>query len=153
MLSLVGAAIIGQIIFWQGLSGIVTAWEARSWAVVPGVVESVEVIKSESEDSSEQTFEPVVTYSYDVAGAHYFADRVDLRDPVKHQAVSAQEVTMNYRKGQKVTVHYDPKNPRSAILEPGASVENWVYVGFGSLLTILGVFAAHALWQAFREEH
>lgn len=152
MLGMCVAGIVGVMMIWQGLTGIITAWEARSWPVTPGIVESVEVITTEGGEDGDTTYEPVVTYSYTVAGSRYVADRVDVRDPVKHQLVSAQDVTRNYRKGNPVSVYYNPKNPASALLEPGASKENWIYAFFGSMLTILGGFAAHALWRAFRED-
>jgi hypothetical protein len=52
---------------------------------------------------------------------------------------SAQEVAAMYPVGEKVTVYYNPDNPKIATLEPGISVGSFVILGVSAIILLVGL--------------
>lgn len=59
----------------------------------------------------------VVAYAYTVDGVEYQSARFDFAG--RNSLYRAAELFRTYRVGRQVTVHYDPKRPERAVLEPG----------------------------------
>jgi hypothetical protein len=60
-----------------------------------------------------------VSYRYSVAGIDYESNRIRLAE--KFWRDQPSEIAARYPEGRQVSVAYDPSNPSSAALEPGAS--------------------------------
>ncbi|MFX0013325.1 MAG: DUF3592 domain-containing protein [Promethearchaeota archaeon] len=65
-------------------------------------------------------YQPVINYSYNVEGREYGATRVIIGQlPMNTGKKWAHTVLDNYPMGKSVRVHYDPRSPTKAVLEPG----------------------------------
>ena len=81
-----------------------------------------------------------VSYCYNVNNQEFVAGRTRFGDWLQLSwSTPAARVVRRYPRGSTVLVHYDPSDPKEAVLEPGAS---W-YVGgalaFGLLFAVLGL--------------
>lgn len=99
---------------------------SKSWPSAEGVVVSSDV-KIKPWGGSHR-FEPVVIYEYTVGGARYRAKRTKFLRGLARNEGLADEITSRYPDGKRVMVHYSPKSPKLAVLEPG--VPNWFTVLF-----------------------
>lgn len=79
-----------------------------------------------------------VSYMYDVEGTHYLGWLVSFRG-----LPTLEEVDGRYYLGKKVRVHYDSKNPRYAMLEPGSfGGRIYLQIAAGISLVLLAVAAS-----------
>jgi hypothetical protein len=107
------------------------AWEerkamaSRRWPTVDGTVVQSRLV-------SRRGWRADVSYAYTVAGAQYRNDSTSLDVFSSERAQVAQ-----YPTGTRVTVHYDPADPATSILEPG---------GHRGLVGILGGLFVIAHW-------
>jgi hypothetical protein len=108
--------------------------QSNAWPSVPG-----EVVVSEArpgEGGPVLRFE----YVYNVEGRTFRGSHVS-NALVGWGEPKPGEVVRKYPPGSKVLVHYNPRDPRKTILEPGAS--GWTLVGMalGVLATFYGLNA------------
>jgi hypothetical protein len=144
----IACVIFGPFLIWHGLSDLLTASRAKSWPTVPGIVQSTELSTTRGR-RGRTTYTPVVKYGYEVNGSSFVGDRVDYGDRGTSSMTDAMAVASRYREGQQLLVRYDPKDPQSAVLEVGTTMDNWLVFGFGLLLSLFGAFSARSLWQSF----
>ncbi len=98
------------------------------WPTVEG-----EIIKSEVGDRNikrDPAIFPVVVYSYHVNEQDYQAGRIKVGTQVISSTSDSwvQGTLDKYPLGKEVTVHYNPKSPKKAVLEPGFTFR---IAGFG----------------------
>lgn len=134
----------GRVMFFTGV-GIFSAWlaeairrglaAARKWPSVPGRIEKSEVESFEGYSTSgkngrrtPQTFyKSVLFYSYKVNGRAYTGHNVGTASQVTaNWEAPARRLVSRYKVGQAVSVHYDPKNPSEAILDPSVPLWSWL---------------------------
>jgi hypothetical protein len=84
---------------------------------------------------------PALLYEYVVDGETYRNDVISHRGSIFRSA--ARAVLARYRRGQRVTVYYDPDHPQLAVLEPGSS-----FGGFCRVVVSLGVIGL-GLWMFY----
>jgi hypothetical protein len=96
------------------------------------------------------TYKPNIQYTYEVAGNTYTGDRLDMGDRATSSMEDVLSTMARYRSPQSVTVHYNPKDPAVALLEPGTTTGNWLCLGAGLILTAFGTFSARSLWQTLQ---
>ncbi len=79
-----------------------------------------------------------VAYSYSVEGITHRGNRVlfgaDSFDNRNLQG-AADKRASRYKAGASVSVHYDPRHPARAVLEPGVTVTTYVYLGLAAGFT------------------
>ena len=139
----------GLALLWQNGSAFLTAIEAKTWPTAPGRIEFVHVVtQPRANRDDHDTYLVVAGYTYDVGGARHKGDRLDFRDPLKHEWLAAQQVVLDYPRGEPIAVHYNPRNPEVAIVNVELWGENWVMFGLGLFFTALGIAAAVMLWRA-----
>ncbi|MCA3005668.1 MAG: DUF3592 domain-containing protein [Planctomycetaceae bacterium] len=101
--------------------------------------------------SGRTEYRVVLTYDYQVGRLSFIGSRVRLwRGSVTDEAWQ-RAVAGRYPVGTKVPVYYDPDNPRTALLEPGAALED---VGPGAVLLglamvpvlLCGLLVRHWRW-------
>jgi hypothetical protein len=148
----IACIIFGAFLIWHGLSDILTASRAKSWPTAQGIVQSTELTTSLGRRARTTTYIPLVKYSYEVNGSNYVGNRVDYGERGTSSRDDAMTVIARYHEGLHVPVHYDPKNPESAVLEVGTTMDNWLALGLGILLTGFGVFSARSSWQSFNSK-
>ena len=138
------------------------AEQARSWPTTEGTVIYASTTPAEREEGFfvRVGLIPDVLYEYAVDHRVYRGQTAWLRSDIPYSErdtrharrrngkLLAHYLAENYPPGQRVTVHYDPKNPHDALLElDSPSHFAWSYymtVGFflGALIASLGVSVA-----------
>jgi hypothetical protein len=91
-----------------------------SWPTVEGVVTSSEV-RMKEDSSGDARYVPEITYRYTVDGVKRSSDRIAYASRRISSRSDAREIADRYPVGEQVRVHYDPDDPYTAVLEPGAS--------------------------------
>lgn len=80
----------------------------------------------------------VAEYEYRVADTRYVSGRIGYGNPGLYSP-HTETLSDRYRKGDKVSVYYDPEKPNRAVLEPG--VHSFVLARIFLLAMILLAFA------------
>ena len=81
-----------------------------------------------------------VGYEYEVRGIRYTSRRIDYAGR-GGGGLSALSYSWRHHEGQGVAVHYDPKNPKRAVLETGARPGNFIRLVAGFVVIALGLLA------------
>lgn len=129
------------------------AEKSKSWPVVDGTITASAVEPLQAKRRT--TASAVVRYSYRVAGKDYQSSRI-LGRPNERSPQAMTALIAAYPPGRKVKVHYDPKNPSTAVLGPGLTSGGvstlFVYaiammvLGFMALAAGLSAFTVSALY-------
>jgi hypothetical protein len=94
------------------------ASESEAWPKVEGVVLDSAVVAIR--DGGRQLYRPVLRYRYEVGGERYEGSRIKWSAILEFRKFSRARAMLDaYRSGQKVAVHYNPKRPGIAVLQPG----------------------------------
>ena len=151
--------LLGLAMTWFGIVFIGEANESRDWPVAEGKVQSVRVTwdTSSSDDGAnpDREYFYEINYEYVVDDQVYSGDRYSLGDGSNaagrryNTEEEAREAAYAvYSPAQAVAVHYDPADPGSAVLAPGANGGTYVPLIFGVVLLLSG---AGLLWLYMRQ--
>jgi hypothetical protein len=126
----------------MGAAGYRRALAQADWPSMPGIITATEINPGRIAGPGNQPAEFVrIVYGYEVDGATYSADRVNLNPvPVEADSDEGRRLLQTYPTGAAVTVYHDPANPSEAILEREPSP-----VGFYAGLALLGMAAVAGL--------
>jgi hypothetical protein len=132
----------GLAILWWDVGKLRQARATRDWPTVQGIV-----IHSTVEDRRGER-KPHVEYTYGVEGASHTCHQIsfDIFDNPGGQG-RIETILDRYPVGKQVTVHFDPDNPTTAILEPEVYSPFFMPLVFGVLFLLGGLLV---LWQTFR---
>ena len=138
-------AIIGiGILFW-GYNSYKKSQEAKEWPTAQGKVISSEV---DSHWSSHRTgatktrqmmHSAKVLYEYTVEDNKYTSNKISFGDTSSSVRSDASKVVKKYRPKKEILVYYDPKNPKTAVLEPGKAGGLLVPFIAGSMFLFVGI--------------
>jgi hypothetical protein len=80
-------------------------------------------------------YEAGVTYTYTVNDRQYQSSKISFGHTSGRDESAIARVIERYERCREVLVHYDPKHPQLAVLEPRASGVNkeWFFLGIGFL--------------------
>ena len=98
--------------------------DASQWPSVNGTVLSARLV-SHGSIRYRADF-PEISYSYEVGGKVYKSKHIAAGGEMG--GVGAQSVLDRYPVSSQVTVYYDPKNPKNAVLEKKSVVQSWLWV-------------------------
>jgi hypothetical protein len=134
----------GRVMFFTGF-GLISAMIveairrnvmlARSWPVVRGRIEKSEVEQfqgfSEGRNGSRGTirtfYKSVILYSYTVNSRAYTGTNLGLNSTVTASFEGpARRAAERFKVGEAVDVHYNPKNPSEAALDPRVPIWFWL---------------------------
>ncbi|MDO9061588.1 MAG: DUF3592 domain-containing protein, partial [Bradyrhizobium sp.] len=122
---------------------------AREWPSTPGRVvvsnselRDVKVIDSEREGGRklEQRNFANITYEYSVSGQKLRNNRVSIGEDLGNFQVA--ETIAKYPVGTEVTVYYNSRHPREAVLERDLPQGLWGCLGIATIIAVVGVFGA-----------
>ncbi len=121
-----------QALRWGGLS--------THWPTTPGTIQSAGIQRYAAEGIS---YGLKVGYTYTVADVQYHSQRLGFGiQPEIWWHAAAREDVSKYPIGSTVTVHYNPDNPKVAVLITGVSASNRLIGWFFSLTPIaMGVLS------------
>ena len=139
LLGLLCVAVGYFVAFHLGRPILEEAQASADWPTTEGVILSSRVVRSYK--GGEWAYAPEVRYAYEVEGHRYEgrAVRLGLEGMRFGTRGLAARVVNRYRPGERVTVYYDPQDPATAVLEPGASWESSLVYGIGLLFLGVGV--------------
>ena len=138
--------LFGPFFAWHGLADIVTGMRAKSWPTVQGIVTTASLQETPGR-RGRTTYTPFIRYDYEVKGTSYTGDRVDIGDKGTSSRTDATATLNRYNEGKVVTVHYHSKDPQSSFLEVGTTADNWLALGIGLVMAVIGGLWARSLWQ------
>jgi hypothetical protein len=101
-------------------------------AQTQGVVKSSNMSGVAPRESANSVWTPRVVYSYSVDGREYTSSQIGLVD-VYYAKFIARMMYFKYTEGAIVTVHYDPKKPKTCALHPNS----WKFIVGGMILLTL----------------
>ena len=132
--------LVGVLILAGAMPSWLAARKSRKWPSVEGrIIEAQEVRGKGSVDGSRNAVSmPQVEYVYTVEGKKHQGRRVVHGTPLLW---STRRVLRRYPKGKVCPVFYHPRQPKLAILEPGAKLAHSVFPGLGVGCLLVGVFA------------
>jgi len=91
---------------------------SKEWPTVEGIIAHAELNKSRDSDGNDM-YSANVNYDYVVDGKQFNCAGIRTVDGSTSSQSSVKKTLKKYAEGTKVTVHYDPEFPNSAVLEPG----------------------------------
>lgn len=148
----VAAVGMGGVAVYRGLV-------AQSWPTAAGVVAAADVMREFTPDAESDgtsapgstTYTPRIQYRYTVDDREYIGERVEFIDAATSNPERAAVLAMRYPAGKRVEVHYDPRAPQRAVLQPGASRNSLLLVLAGVCFIVVPVFAfGIPLWRALK---
>jgi hypothetical protein len=143
----------GALIFFGGKQ-IAEGFASRNWLPVQGrVIDShvdTRTVTKKSGNSRRTVTEYVTTirYSYTVAGREFTGDRINVESGgyTGTDRSAAYNLAGRYPVGVAVLVHYDPRNPSTAVLQAGAAgFGSWILAALGLLILAATLVIALAL--------
>jgi hypothetical protein len=130
----------GALGLWRGWRELGRAWHSATWPHAVGEVVGSGTRIENYHDDGEPMRRAVITYRYDVGGTTYRGARVFFGDAIALRfAGPGRRRLATYQAGRLVRVAYDPANPASAVLEPGASTAAYVACLVPAAVAALGV--------------
>jgi hypothetical protein len=133
--SLFGAAAIA----W-GLYSLVQAYRSAQWPKAIGTITS-SAVEEQRDSKGTMMYRPAITYRYSVSGREYVSSRRIFGGEMGVNWPGPAEKTIaRYPAGAAVTIHYDPRKPGEAVLEPGQYKIPLFAIVFGAVFLILGLF-------------
>jgi hypothetical protein len=141
---------VGAFALYLGFETLYGGWASNAWPSVPGVVTSAEIEVQRGSGSSSggaatDSYHGRVVYAYEVAGDSLTARRVNFGEYGTGESEHAEAIISRYPEGTEVVVHYDPGNPRDAVLEPGLHGIPWLYLVLGAPFFLCGLALARFL--------
>ncbi|MBN8232740.1 DUF3592 domain-containing protein [Corallococcus macrosporus] len=157
MLVLMG---VGVVLAVAGGKNVLRAHASQTWPSVRGTVIYSYVEKTLRDDDPEYyahrtadqyTYRPVVKYAYSVQGTPYTSDTFAFDRTGTGGPFDAQAVSRQYRRGQPVTVHYEPDDPAVACLQCGSTEPvNHVAMLGGGVFVLLAIGNLVEIWRRAR---
>lgn len=153
----IGMLLLGLAMLAFGVSFVADGSASNDWPVATGTVDTVRVtwdtIDRDSVNPDRQYYYQVY-YSYEVDGQTYSGNRYSLGDgSTASQRWNSEEeaqaaAAAAYIPSQEIAVYYDPANPESAVLRPGASFSTYIPLIFAAFLVLGGLALG---WQYMRQ--
>lgn len=125
--------------------------ESRNWPSTQGTISSSHISIRTSKGSNHRTtttYFPSVLYQYKVDGRHYTSHRIEFGGESGGMKRMAKKVVDKYPSGKKVTVYYNPQDPKYGVLEAGFTWSSLIVFLAGIAFFGVGVLG----FKAYRKE-
>lgn len=133
---------------WAHLRAVGKAKAAETWPTAVGTVNSAAVVEEESTDREGHTstwYNPVVAYSYSVAGRTIESRRLRFGNYRRASRAKAEAMLSPYRPGGSVQVRYNPNAPEECVLETAKPGPVYALMALGGLVfVVVGLIMAAA---------
>lgn len=136
----------GAVLALYGYSQISDAMASSSWPSVKGEILHSEVeekrrAKPPKDQGKRTKYSAKVAYEYIIDGTKYHTERVSYGETPSNSRTPAETVVARYPAGKAVDVFYKPSKPKVAVLEPGMTVQAWLFPAVGVILFLIGLFS------------
>lgn len=141
---------LGAFGVYVGVEDILRAAATTQWPSVDGTVVRSGVASPDQASSGGTTkYRAEVIYEYTVDGTGLTGRRISAADFATNDRSMIQAILDRYPVGRIVTVHYQPDDPREAVLEPGLRALSFLIPAIGLATALIGfglVLFAQKLW-------
>lgn len=146
-------AVIGILltIFW-GIPTARNAMESRNWPSVNGQITISDLSKNYNSDDGSIMYTAKVAYNYSVSGLPYTGSTVAFGDFGSSDPSHAGGIVSRYPAGKNVQVYYNPKDPKTSVLEAGSGWSSFMGLIVGIAFAIIGVVGFFFARKKFRNE-
>ncbi len=130
---------LGMVLY--GIRGRQKAQAAMQWLTTEGKGLSVKIARrvSRSKYSSSVYYVPQLEYEYAVRGQHYSSHRITFGTPSFKSESDCKSYLENHFEGKPLTVHYDPKQPKNAVLLPGEAPNTMGFIIGGAMIFLFSL--------------
>jgi hypothetical protein len=116
-------------------------WATLNWPSVPGVI-LIAALSTSRAFGSGGPFVMTVRYSYEVDGKPFEGTRLqyghDSFDSTYLEAAAKKRLA-GYEPGKATRVHFNPRNPNDAVLEPGVKPHTYLYLLLSAAFLAAGI--------------
>ncbi len=144
---------VGLGVGYFGVRGLVRAEASEDWPTAQGRVVASSLETHTSRDDGGTTYHAEVLYEFTVDGVVYNGNKVTYGSYGSSNPSHARRILNRYPKGVDVTVHYQPGDPETCVLEPGRSPATWFLPVFGAIFLGAGMLMAVFIPRLFRRKH
>jgi hypothetical protein len=135
--------VVGLIVFGGAAAGMSWLWVkslvSRRWPTASGRIISMQL---DLNPHNRLQGRVSVSYEYQVQGQLLCGTRVRFGDWLIYSAFAARSIAARYPQGKGVTVHYNPRKPEDATLEPAVTTILVMWLG-------IAIFAAATIGVVF----
>ena len=124
----------GLFVTWLGIGDVLDGRASTGWPTATGTVTEAFVEVHTGEDTS---YSAEIRYTFEVDGREHRGDRVAFSIWDSGRA-EADAIVATYPVGARVEVAYDPDDPDTSVLEPGARAGAYGLVAFGAVFIVIG---------------
>jgi hypothetical protein len=124
-----------------GARVIADAWATKSWPSVSGRIVESRVDTYEDSTGGETMYTTRLRYQYLVNDARHSGSSIGLLDHSSSSLHEMSRLAERFPAGAEVAVYYDPRDPRTALLEPGPALLSFAPLLFGLLALLVGALA------------
>lgn len=131
--------LIGLILIVLSINLLWKSQQVNQWQETTGTILTSE-LKEYIKKPSDKAYQLKVSYEYIVKGKQYLSRRIFFGDTLRASSrLVAEAQRIKYQPGTTVTVYYNPKKPKEALLQPGIdSIIYWT-LAFGSIFLVFGL--------------
>ena len=140
--------IIGLVLVFFGGRFILLAEQTKNWQKTQATITQINLIESRSSSNSttskQTTFEISILYQYKVRGQQYQSDKYSygdgstIKSRLKNRSTAQQWLDdSGYQKDNEISIYYDPKDPKTAIVKAGASIWTFIPLIAGLFFTVI----------------
>jgi hypothetical protein len=130
--------VVACLVSWSGVTELIKAEQSESWPATTGLILDSHI---QVRYGRGVTHTPAITYEYQVGGETLISKSILFGDTLGDER-HASRIVDRFPRGASVTVHYDPSNPASSVLEPGVFPIAWFRPSFGIFVLIMAISAA-----------
>lgn len=154
-LAIDGVILVAMIVKWRQVA-LASKWPAATGRIVASEAEARRISKThrvsrsrsigdDVVESSEVRNFAAVRYAFNVGQAKFHGNRIGFGEGENTGNTGIAETLKRYPKGTKVTVYYDPANPRNCVLDRDPPSEGFFRNVFGIVLAVGAIIVAMLL--------
>lgn len=131
VIGLLGTLGGGQLIWY--------AWASRKWPSTKGTIISRR-LNVGTQTEGNPTYHADIRYEYHVDGRRHESGKISYKAYGSTNPKGAVDTLEQHKTGAEVTVYYNPRNPKVAVLYPGIGPICFVMLPFSLLILGFGLF-------------
>jgi Protein of unknown function (DUF3592) len=140
---LIGAA-IGAILIGMALFGLWRSRQTRYWQITTGNITGAGI--TEQRVRTRVVYQTKVSYGYVVNNRQYQSSRMFIGDRLhSSDRLTAEQQLRHYQPGSEVTVYYNPRHPKDAVLELKTHPVLYWLLGGGSFFLCISLLISWAI--------
>jgi len=130
--------IIGLGLSVKGVIAFTEDKESEKWPKASGMIIHSTLGEKENDEGKISYFADI-EFKYSVDSISYTNDRISYWKFLSPDSSNFEESLLKYPLNKKVSVYYNPKDPKIGYLEPGISIGSYIYLIFGIAFIVLSV--------------